>query len=78
MDVFSPAFDLKQSLDQDASGQTLAALRTALLEGHRALDRSIDQGLPPKNFQAAARLKDALALAEEIITEYWMGKNSKI
>ena len=75
MDVLSPTFDVKQRLDQDASGQTLAAVRTALREGRRALDRSIEQGLPPQDFQAAARMKDTLALAEDIITEYWMAKH---
>ena len=75
MDVLSPTFDLKHSLDQDNSGRTLAAVRTSLLEGRRALDKSIDQGLPPKDFQAAANLKDTMALAEEIITAYWMSKH---
>ena len=75
MDVLSPTFDVKQGLDQDASGQTLAAVRTALRTGRQALDRSIEQGLPPQDFQAAARMKDTLALAEDIITEYWMAKH---
>ena len=75
MDVFSPEFDLKQSLDLDDSGRTLAAVSTSLLEGRRLLDKSIDQGLSPKDFQAAGRLKDTLALAEEIIAEYWMAKH---
>ena len=75
MDVLSPAFDVKQRLDQDDSEQTLTAVRTALREGRRALDKTIDQGLPPQDFQAAARMKDTLALAEEIFTEYWMAKH---
>ena len=75
MDVFTPDFDLKRSLAQDASGAVLKAVCDALREGGQTLRRTMDQGLAPADFQTATALKNAFTLAEESIVEYWKLKH---
>jgi hypothetical protein len=75
MDVFDPAFDLKQSLVQDPSGQGLEALCTALREGHFILNKAMTTGLTQNEYQLAMALKEALGAAEDSINDYWRKQN---
>ena len=75
MDVFDPAFDLKQSLVQDPSGQGLEALCTALREGHFILNKAMTTGLTQNEYQLAMALKEALNAAEDSINDYWRKQN---
>lgn len=75
MDVCGPDFDLKRRLAEDASGAVLKASCDVLREGDQAVRRAMDQGLSPSAFQAAEAMREALALAEESLSEYWKMKH---
>ena len=77
MEIFDPAFDLKQSLDQDVSGQTLGAVCSALHEGHLVLNKAMVMGLPPREYHPALAMKNALDAAEESVNEYWKDRHHK-
>ena len=71
-----PVLEMEERLEKDVGGAYKKALVEQLASHLTELKRALDSGLPPDDFQAARRLKDAVEAASVVVEKVWEGMHS--
>ncbi|MDR2161739.1 MAG: hypothetical protein LBO77_06345 [Desulfovibrio sp.] len=71
MDIMAEKFDLAAALKADEDGSTLRSLKDSLAALQARLRRTMDKGLPQKDFDVANNLHRACIISQDLLEQFW-------